>query len=403
MPSLKNTGARQRTSGRGEKDRDATEKASDSHHNGVAPSAEGNQTNDDGPLCEKPLQIGEDGRLRDFIWVGYAEPHATRRTAMLKKYPEIKSLMRPDPITGLYVVVLVALQLFVARYVAITPGFLWSWRFWAVTYAVGGTASASLVLAVHEVTHFLALKSPLHNKILALVANIPIVFPFCVEFKKYHMDHHRFQGVDGVDGDVPTAIEARLLDSYPGKLFFLTFQIIFYALRPLIVATPVAYRTPVAWYLSSLVFQLSVMAAIVRTWGWASILYLLLSVFLGASLHPMAGHFVAEHFVTDQEGLAETYSYYGPLNAFAFNVGYHVEHHDFPSIPWSQLPKLRKIAPEFYEPLPKVSSWPGFMLRFFLDRSVGLRSRVKRVNRGGQLGWKGTAQGTPVPEELPTQ
>ncbi|KAJ3337093.1 hypothetical protein HDU93_001666 [Gonapodya sp. JEL0774] len=282
----------------------------------IAHAAEVCESKDDTNRDENPIHINVDGRLRDFIWVGYPEPHAARRTAMLKKYPEIKSLMRPEPSSAIIIVILVAIQLYFARYVSITPGFLWSSRFWALTYVVGGIASGSLLLAVHEVTHFLAFKSPNMNKALAMLANIPIVFPFCVEFKKFHMDHHRFQGVDGIDGDIPTELEAWLLDNFFGKLFFLTFQIFFYAFRPLIAANPISYRTPMNWYLSSVVFQAASMALVWRAWGWPAILYLLLSVFLGASLHPMAGHFIAEHFVTDKEAITETYSYYGMWNLY---------------------------------------------------------------------------------------
>lgn len=65
----------------------------------------------------------------------------------------------------------------------------------------------------------------------------------------------------------------------------------------------------------------------------------------------------------------ETWSYYGPLNLLAYNVGYHNEHHDFPSIAWTQLPTLHEIAKDFYGPLPRHESWPGVTWRFITGAS----------------------------------
>merc|ERR550514_789041 len=88
--------------------------------------------------------------------------------------------------------------------------------------------------------------------------------------------------------------------------------------------------------------------------GRGALGYLLVSTFLAGSIHPTAGHFLAEHYVTTGE--TETYSYYGWLNVLAYNVGYHNEHHDFPMIPGRLLPKVREMAPEFYD-MPYYDSW----------------------------------------------
>jgi sphingolipid delta-4 desaturase len=106
-----------------------------------------------------------------------------------------------------------------------------------------------------------------------------------------------------------------------------------------------------------------------------------MSSFFAGSLHPCAAHFIAEHYLWDGQE-QETYSYYGPLNYLAYNVGYHNEHHDFPSIPWTRLPKLRALAPEFYDSIPSHPSWPMLTLHFIFDTEVGLFARVKRKDKG---------------------
>ena len=78
------------------------------------------------------------------------------------------------------------------------------------------------------------------------------------------------------------------------------------------------------------------------------------------------------------DGTAETYSYYGVLNYLTYNVGFHNEHHDFPAIPWSRLPLVRKIAPEYYDDLPQCASWPGTILRYIFDDSISPYSRMKK-------------------------
>src|SRR5206468_3146935 len=108
-----------------------------------------------------------------------------------------------------------------------------------------------------------------------------------------HLTHHKSLGVDGLDTDLPTALEAFVLNSVLGKAFFCTFQILFYAIRPMAV-----FRVPFTWvHFVNVAVQLIFDYTIVTLFSPGALAYLLLSSFLAGSLHPLAGHFIAEHYV----------------------------------------------------------------------------------------------------------
>lgn len=238
--------------------------------------------------------------------------------------------MRPDPhlkwtVTGMVLAQLLACWL--AR------GLAWRWLFfWA--YAFGGCVNHSLTLAIHDISHNTAFGTgrAACNRWFAIFANLPIGLPYAASFKKYHVDHHRYLGGDGLDVDVPTRFEGWLFCTPARKLLWLVLQPFFYSLRPLCVHPKAVTRME----LCNALVQLAADATIYALWGLKPMVYLLASSLLGLGLHPISGHFVAEHYMFLKGH--ETYSYYGPLNWITFNVGYHMEHHDFPSIPGCNLP-----------------------------------------------------------------
>ena len=306
----------------------------------------------------------------DYYWSYTDEPHASRRKEILQKYPQIKELYGHDPDMKYTTLGLIVLQIVMAYYCSRpTTSRL---TFFLVAYVIGGTANHMLLLAMHELSHNLGFKLPLHNKLFGLLANTPIGLPSSVSFKRYHMEHHKYQGEDGIDVDIPTVTEGRVFQSSLAKLVFCIFQIFFYALRPMIVNP----KKPTVWELMNALVCFIFDVVIVTFMNKWALFYLMLSTFLGSGLHPVAGHFIAEHYVFVKG--AETYSYYGILNIFAFNVGYHNEHHDFPFVAGKNLPKLRAIASEYYDRLPQHTSWVKVIYDYIMDPNVTAFSRVKR-------------------------
>ncbi|KAF2085878.1 peptidase M24A, methionine aminopeptidase [Saccharata proteae CBS 121410] len=334
-----------------------------------------------------PADVEHEG----FFWTYTEEPHRTRRMAIIKAHPEVTKLCGPEPLTKYVVTGVVALQVLCACLLRNTP--ILSWPFFLTAYIIGATANQNIFLAIHEISHNLAFKSPLANRIFAVFANLPIGIPYSASFRPYHLTHHKSLGVDGLDTDLPTAFEALFLDSVLGKAFFATFQIFFYALRPMFI-----YQLPISRiHLFNIVVQIAFDIVLVKTAGWHAFAYLIMSSFLAGSLHPCAGHFIAEHYVFEKQTsgskdpaslapVPETFSYYGPLNIFTYNVGLHNEHHDFPAVPWTRLPALNKIAHEFYDGLPQHKSWVNVIWQFIWDKEVGMWCRVKRAEGGRKVG-----------------
>ena len=307
--------------------------------------------------------------MTDFSWSDAPEPHAERRRAMLLEHPEIRKLYGPCPRTKYICTLLVAAQLLTAYLLRDAS---W-WLILGVGYVFGGVVNHALLLAIHELSHNLAFRRPLHNRLFGLFVNLPIGLPVSATFRYYHLLHHSHQGVDGIDTDLPTALEARWLRTRPRKAFWMLLQALFYALRPLLVLP----KKPDRWEIANFLLQLAFDALILHFWGLRALLYLPLGTIVASGLHPIAGHYLSEHYVF--RAGQETYSYYGPLNRLAFNVGYHNEHHDFPYIPGSRLPQLKQIAAEYYDPLLSHRSWTRTIWQYIMNPALGGFSRVKRV------------------------
>lgn len=327
-------------------------------------------------------------RRQDFYWTDKEDPYVTIKQELIEKYPQITELMGPEPLTKWIVLATVILQVGIA--IAIRDA---SWTVFLLTaWIIGSTINHSLFLAIHEITHNLGSKSLFRNKLYSHLANLPIGFPYAASFGPYHYDHHRQQGVDGVDTDIATPYEAKIFASFAeinyvchclAKATFMFTQILFYALRPVFVAPETLQRAQQdPMYFVNQIVQFGFDYLLYSYFGIWPVVYLLLSTFFAGSITPVgvSGHFLAEHYVFDGEGEDETWSYYGPLNYLTYNVGYHREHHVFPNIAWRNLPKVREIASDYFDKLPECKSWHGVIWRFIFDDNITPFCRVKRVN-----------------------
>lgn len=310
-----------------------------------------------------------------FVLAQHDQPHPSRTREILKAHPEIATLFGREWRTAPILLFVVALQTGIAAWLGLT-GQPW-WLALIIAYVVGAFANHCLYVIIHESTHNLIFQSRLANKIAGLVADMPNIFPGAMGFRNYHIKHHAHQGDYDYDADLASHWEAKLIGNTAlGKAIWLLFFPLFQVTRP----PRLKIEFWDTWLIINLLSTLAYDIAIIYFFGWTGFLYLAASLFFSIGLHPVGARWIQEHYTVKND--QETYSYYGPFNIVALNVGYHNEHHDFAAVPWSRLPEVRRMAPEYYDTLHYHTSWTKLLFKFLFDKNMSLHSRVERVGEG---------------------
>ena len=220
------------------------------------------------------------------------------------------------------------------------------------------------------------------------------------------MKHHAFLGTYDFDADIPSHWEQKLFGrSAIGKALWMFFFSIMQALRPvrLRVLKPID-----RWVVINVVAQVIYDAALLYFWGPKAMAYMFISLMFSVGLHPLGARWIQEHYIVFPG--QETADYYGPLNPLALNVGFHNEHHDFPSIPWNRLPEVKRAAPEAYDTLHYHPSWSKLLWRFIVDprhfalhalRPSGALERLEARGGEGRVSGARRAHGRPEPPAAP--
>jgi sphingolipid delta-4 desaturase len=310
---------------------------------------------------------------RDYILVQGPNSHVTRRKEILQKYPEIRNFYGYYPLSALYIVLIVLSQ-FVIAYLLKDQGV---WLILLTSYCVGAFFNHSLYVMIHECTHNAVLRTPFLNKVMGIVCDFPLILPSAMGFRKYHMIHHKHLGEYSYDPDITSYTESKLIGNSPlMKALWLLFFSISQALRPLKVKF---YKPLNRWTVVNSVVQVMLNIIIYAFIGPMAFWYLALSTLFALGLHPLGGRWIQEHYIT-KDG-QETYSYYGILNKLTFNMGYHNEHHDFMQVPWIYLPKIKAMAPEYYDTLHSYQSWTKVLLNFIFNSKMDSFSRIIHPDR----------------------
>ena len=320
----------------------------------------------------------------DAVW------HRDRARQMIKAHPELRDLICQTPWTSALCVAYVALHLTIALLLAHQP---W-WLVLAAAYVFGTWININLFFLGHECNHGLVFRRASWNRWLYTFTTLPMCLS---SHHTWWIDHAVHHNDLGSRKDFLTRRRTFLLATratspmlFPLGVIMVPMQLIRSAIGLVIylgsalvgrftpnraALTVLAEEHLISGYRRSSLMHWAVvypalcfamLAALYAYGGWMPILYLVLSAgFLTGFAHPfMFGLILGNAHFHGHRRYQPTSSYYGWMNWLTLHHGLHTEHHDLAGVPWNHLPKIRKIAPEFFDDLHVIKSYCGLAWMF---------------------------------------
>ncbi len=302
-----------------------------------------------------------------------ARKHNAMRRTVLAQHPELKALSGPDARTALAIPGILAVHWTTAWLVSDAPVLV----IFLVALCFGQFVMHSAGSLVHETAHKLIFRERLPKLAFDLgLESILTSFSHQLTYQHHHVtSHHTQLGNylrDYEHEDVCGYVARRTFrHDHPVVQRCLTIATLAISLLPLgfVVAEKIpAYivkrhskralydvkrwfnstqpsRRDRQVFIAASIASLGVQYLLLGPWG---VLYHLwsVSIFEGRCGFTNHGQSLSEHYGDDRE--TPTHSRYWWGNPLLFNTGYHNEHHTFPNVPWSRLPKLTQAAPDMF-------------------------------------------------------
>jgi fatty acid desaturase len=238
------------------------------------------------------------------------------------------------------------------------------WLTTALAVVVIGARQHALTVIAHDAVHFRFL----HNhRLNDWLADLLVAWPVFISvrlFRTVHAPHHRFIGEDG-DGNRrawrthTTEGHLRPEWSFPKSPLGLLVTLlrraalltgVIWILRGLIA--PFVLRRPAVELLARTAYYALAVAALTLLERWPEFLTLWILPYCTWHIAAQYTRLICEHSgrISAQTGFELTRSTVpGALGRFLVlprNIGYHLEHHWYPSVPWYNLPQLQAALRE---------------------------------------------------------